>query len=60
MSFEFNTKKVMSSRTKDDQKLGFPSFYLAGDVLEVVKKFKYLGHIIRDDLCDDDDVASVL
>ena len=60
MSFDikFNTKKtvVMISRTKDDQKLSFPSFYLAGDVLEVVKKFKYLGHIIRDDLCDDDDV----
>ena len=29
---------------------------MAGEVLEVVKKFKYLRHIIRDDLCDDDDV----
>ena len=55
---KFNSKKsvVMIVRTKDDQKLTFPSFPLAGEVLEVVKKFKYLGHIIRDDLSDDDDV----
>ena len=46
----------MIVRTKDDQKLTFPSFSLAGEALEVVKKFKYLGHIIRDDLSDDDDV----
>ena len=44
----------MICKTKDDQKLTFPSFSLAGEGLEVVKKFK--GHIIRDDLCDDDDV----
>ena len=46
----------MISRTKDDRKLTFPSFFLAGDVLNVVNKYRYLGHIIRDDLCDDDDV----
>ena len=45
----------MISRTKDDQKLAFPSFSLADEVLEVGKTFKYLGHIIRDDLCDDND-----
>ncbi len=28
---------------------------MAGEPLEVVKKVKYLGHVIRDDLCDDDD-----
>ena len=53
MSFDikFNTKKtvVMISRTKDDQKLTFPSFSLAGEVLEAVKKFKYQGQIISDD-----------
>ena len=46
----------MICKTKDDQKLTFPSFYLSGEVLDVVKKFKYLGHIIREDLCDDDDI----
>ena len=35
-------------------KLVFPSFSLAGEPLVVVKKVKYLGHVIRDDLCDDD------
>ena len=49
---KFNSKKsvVMISRVKDDQKLTFPSFLLTGEVLEVVNKFKYLGHIIRGDL----------
>ena len=36
--------------------LVFPSFSLAGEPLVVVKKVKYLGHVIIDDLCDDDDV----
>ena len=46
----------MISRTREDQKSTFPSFSLAGETLDVVKKFKYLGHIINEDLCDDDDV----
>ena len=55
---KFNSKKsvVMIVRTKEDRKLIFPSFSLAGEPLDVVRKFKYLGHVIRDDLCDDDDV----
>ena len=46
---KFNSKKsvVMISRVKDDQKLTFPSFLLAGEVLEVVNKFKYLGHMMQ-------------
>ena len=31
------------------------SFYTGDQVLNVVNKVKYLGHIIRDDLNDDDD-----
>ena len=55
---KFNPTKsvVMIARTKEDSKLTFPSFSLSGQTLEVVNKFKYLGHVIRDDLCDDDDV----
>ncbi len=54
----FNTKKsvVMIVRTKEDRKQKFPFFYLGDQVLNVVNKIKYLGHIIRDDLNDDDDV----
>ncbi len=43
-------------KTKEDKKSNFPSFVLADQVLGVVSKFRYLGHIIRDDLCDDDDI----
>ncbi len=47
---------VMIVKTKEDRKQKFPSFYLGNQVLNVVNKIKYLGHIIRDYLNDDDDV----
>jgi len=55
---KFNVKKsvVMIARTKEDRKLCLPSFYLSGQELKVVAKAKYLGHFIRDDFCDDDDI----
>ena len=46
---------VLIARNKEDRKPVFPSFSLASEPLMVVKKVKYLGHLIRDDLCDDDD-----
>ena len=54
----FNPKKsvVMIMKTKDDRKATFPSFHLANKVLSVVDRVRYLGHIIRDDLSDDDDI----
>lgn len=45
----------MIVRTKEENSQ-FPTFFLAGQALGVVKKFRYLGHIVREDLCDDDDV----
>ena len=55
---KFNPKKsvVMIMKTKEDRDATFPSFLLAEKVLNVVDKVRYLGHIIRDDLSDDDDV----
>ena len=56
----FNPKKsvIMIARTKADQKLEFPSFYLSEQVLETVNEVNYLftWHIIRDDLSDGDDI----
>ena len=46
----------MIAKTKEDQNQKFPLFLLSDRTLEVVKKVRYLGHIITDDLCDDDDV----
>ena len=34
----------------------FPNFTLNGVALQCVKQFKYLGHIINNDFCDDDDI----
>ena len=60
LSFDvkYNAKKsiVMTCRTRDDKNLSFPSFYLAGQVLPVCSKAKYLGHVINDQLTDDDDL----
>lgn len=39
------------------QKLNFLIFYLADQVLDMRSKVKYLGHILKNDLCDDDDDA---
>ena len=55
---KFNPKKsfIMIARTKEDQKLKFPSFYLSEQELDIVTKIKYLRHIIRNDLSDDDHI----
>lgn len=55
---KFNHKKsvILIVRTKEDQKQNFPSFFLSNSSLDVVCKVRYLGHIITDDLCDDDDI----
>ena len=36
----------------------FPSFTLCGVKLKFVTNFKYLGHIINNKLCDNDDSES--
>ena len=46
----------MIVKTTEDQKRTFPTFFLADRELSVVDEVKYLGHIIRDDLSDDDDI----
>ena len=55
---KFNAKKsvVLTCRTKEDKNLSFPAFYLAGQVLPVCSKANYLGHVINDQLTDDDDL----
>jgi len=55
---EFNSKKsvIMIAKTREDQKLHWPSFVLGDQELNVGQKVRYLGHIIRNDLSDDDDV----
>jgi len=55
---KFNIKKsfiIMIVKAKEKHKLNFPSFYLDDQVLNVVNKVKYLGHIIKNYLNDDDD-----
>lgn len=46
---------VMIVTAKEDQKMNFPSFYLANKILNVVSKGKYLDHIMRSNLFDVDD-----
>ncbi len=54
----FNPKKsvILIAKAKEDQKQKFPSFLLSDRSLDVVKRVRYLGHIINEDLCDDDDI----
>ncbi|KAK0141236.1 hypothetical protein N1851_021750 [Merluccius polli] len=55
---QYNAKKsvVLICRTKEDQKLHFPMFYLSGQSLCVSNCMKYLGHIITDKMEDDADM----
>ena len=55
---KYNAKKsaVMICRAKGDKNLCFPTFYLSGRVLSVCCNTKYLGHIITDEMADDDDM----
>lgn len=55
---KYNAKKsvVLICRTKGDKDLCFPLFYLSGQELSVCSKTKYLGHIITDQVLDDDDM----
>lgn len=45
---------VIIATTREDQNRNFP-FYLANTVLSLVNDVKYLGHILKSDICDDDD-----
>ncbi len=47
---------AMICRTKDHRDLNFPDFYLSEQVLNVCTTVKYLGHIINNDMSDDDDM----
>lgn len=55
---KYNVKKSvgMICRTMEDQKLKFPAFYLAGQILSVCNSCKYLGHIMNDKMEDDSDM----
>lgn len=46
----------MVVKTKEHSKAVLPVFSLSGEELAVVDKVRHLGHIIRRDLSDDDDL----
>ena len=56
---KYNAKKsaILICRTRGDKDLSFPTFFLSGQVLDVCGSTKYLGHIITDQLSDDDDMC---
>ena len=52
---KYNASKsaVLICRTKQDKRL---NFQMSGNILDVCRRIKYLGHFINDQLNDDDDV----
>ena len=54
----FNAKKsvCMIFKTNFVDVYNVPKFYLCGDLLKFVEEYKYLGHIICNDLNDDRDI----
>ena len=54
----FSTKSnVMIFFNKMFKDIHIPNFFLNGETLPRVSKYKYLGHIITEDLCDNDDIS---
>lgn len=54
---KFNAAKsmVIICKTKEDGQMPFPFFFfLSNDVMQVISKVKYLGHILTEDMSDDD------
>ena len=45
---------ILPSKLKIDNR---PKIYIGSDVVEYVSEFRYLGHIVSNDLCDDKDIA---
>ena len=56
---KFNPIKsnMMIIRSRDNRDLNFPEFRLSGEILQVCRETKYLGHYFTDDLKDDKDIA---
>ena len=54
----FNDKKTvcMAFKTGKYKNFDFPNFRLNNCDLQFVSQYKYLGHVITDDLCDDEDI----
>ena len=53
-----NTKRnVMIFSCKKLKDIHIPKFLLNGETLPRVSMYKYLGHIITEDLCDNDDIS---
>ncbi len=53
---KYNAAKsvIMICRTKEDKSLQFPVFKLSDNALYLCNKVKYLGHILTDQMTDDD------
>ena len=56
IKFSILKTKCMCICLKDGLIRNPPNIYLDGSVVEYVNRFKYLGHIITRDFCDDDDI----
>ena len=56
---KFNSSKsnIMIFCCKKYKDIHVPSFELSGNILPRVNQCKYLGHVITDDLKDDNDIA---
>jgi len=59
LDIKFNTKKTVCMMFKPRSKTryvidDFPNFILAGCALHFVSEFRYLGHVLNDNLNDDD------
>ncbi len=55
--YSVKKSKCMTIKPKLFRDIDVPTFYIGGSPLKVVSRYTYLGVVINDDLCDDNDIA---
>ena len=56
LKYNSKTSEILVFKTQKQQPRRVPLVYLNGVVLNVVDNFKYLGHIVTSELCNDSDI----
>ena len=57
IKYNNTNRNVMIFSCKKLKDIHIPNFLLNGETLPRVSMYKYLGHIITEDLCDNDDIS---
>lgn len=56
VKYNASKTRVMMCHSREDQERVFPAFKMSNTNIAPCKKVKYLGHVLTEDVTDDDDI----